>query len=121
MRILGAAAIFSCMALGCFIMAQGQSNNPEEIDPGIASLDTVWQTVNEFHYDSTFGGIDWKEIHDRYRRLADKAENDDALIKLMNEMLRELKVSHYSVFRMDKRAGSGSPLLSGGSIGIDLR
>ncbi|UCE65629.1 MAG: hypothetical protein JSU85_12290, partial [Candidatus Zixiibacteriota bacterium] len=47
--------------------------------------------------------------------------NDDALIKLMNEMLRELKVSHYSVFRMDKRAGSGSPLLSGGSIGIDLR
>ncbi|UCC81195.1 MAG: hypothetical protein JSW64_07520 [Candidatus Zixiibacteriota bacterium] len=121
MRILGAAAIFICMALGCFIMAQGQSNNPEEIDPGIASLDTVWQTVNEFHYDSTFGGVDWKEIHDRYRKLADKAENDDALIQLMNDMLGELKVSHYAVFRMEKRAGSGSPLLSEGSLGIDLR
>lgn len=121
MYISRAAVIFIFLVLFCFDMALGQSDNSEEIDPGIASLDTVWQTVNEFHYDTTFGGVDWQEIRDRYRKLADKAENDDALIKLMNDMLRELKVSHYSVFRMDKRAGSGSPLISGGSIGIDLR
>jgi carboxyl-terminal processing protease len=121
MNILGVAGIFIGLALCGVAMVLGQPNDPEEIDPGIASLDTVWQTVNEFHYDPTFGGVDWQEIHDRYRKLADRAEDDDALIKLMNDMLRELKVSHYSVFRMDKRAGSGSPLISGGSIGIDLR
>jgi len=121
MYISRMAVVFIFLVLYGFGMALGQSNNSEKIDPGIASLDTVWQTVNEFHYDSTFGGVDWQEIHDRYRKLADKAENDDALIKLMNDMLRELKVSHYSVFRLDKKAGSGSPLLSGGSIGIDLR
>jgi len=98
-----------------------QSDGPEKIKLGKASLDTVWQTVLECHYDTTFGGVDWREIHHRYRELAGAAEDDAALIKLMNEMLRELKLSHYAVFRMDEQAKSGSPLLSEGSLGLDLR
>ena len=121
MYISRVTAIFIFLVLWDFGMALGQLNNSEEIDPGKASLDTVWQTVNEYHYDTTFGGVDWQEIHDRYYKLAAEAEDDEALIKLLNQMLLELKLSHYAVFRVEEKARSGSPLLSGASIGIDLR
>jgi C-terminal peptidase prc len=39
----------------------------------------------------------------------------------MNAMLRELKLSHYAVFRVDDKQRSGMPLLSPASIGVDLR
>jgi carboxyl-terminal processing protease len=113
--------ILMCLTICTTITVLAQSNAPDEVDLGRASLDTVWQTVYEYHYDTTFGGLDWREIHDRYYELAAKAEDDDALIKLMNQMLLELKLSHYAVFRVEDKTNSGSPLLSEASIGIDLR
>jgi carboxyl-terminal processing protease len=87
----------------------------------IASYDTVWQTVNEHHYDSTFGGLNWNEIHDRYYDLVTNVKDDDGFIDIVNKMLGELKLSHYAVFHIQKIAASGSPLMSGGSIGLDIR
>lgn len=98
-----------------------QSNTPNAVDLARASLDTVWQTVYEYHFDSTFGGLDWKEIHDRYAKLAAVPQDDESFIKLMNQMLLELKLSHYAVFRVEDKAKSASPSMSEGSIGIDLR
>ncbi len=89
-------------------------------DLRLASLDTVWQTVNEYHFDSTFGGVDWKEIHSRYQDQVAQTEDDD-FIGLANQMLQELKLSHYAVFNMKDKANSGSPLMSPGSVGIDVR
>jgi carboxyl-terminal processing protease len=87
----------------------------------IASYDTVWQTVNENHFDSTFGGLDWNEIHSRYYEIVKNVEDDASFIKIVNDMLAELKLSHYAVFHMKKVAASGSPLVSTGSIGLDIR
>ncbi len=87
----------------------------------IASYDTVWQTVNENHFDSTFGGLDWNEIYSRYYELVSRVEDDASFIKIVNDMLAELKLSHYAVFHMKKIAASGSPLVSTGSIGLDIR
>ena len=30
-------------------------------------FEVVWQTVNDEYFDPTFGGLDWMEVHDRYR------------------------------------------------------
>jgi len=87
----------------------------------VACYDTVWQTVNENHYDSTFGGLDWNEVYDRYRSLVAVVDNDDSFIKLVNKMLLEMKLSHYAVFHIEDKGKSGSPLLSGGSAGLDIR
>lgn len=114
-------AILGCLSVCIAFTARARPDDRSGADVGKASLDSVWQTVNEFHYDSTFGGVDWQEVRDRYRRLADNAENDEGFLKLINDMLRELKVSHYSVFRIEREADTGSPLLSEGSLGIDLR
>jgi carboxyl-terminal processing protease len=112
-------SVFLSVCISVTVLAQ--SGTSGEIDLRQASLDTVWQTVYEYHYDTTFGGLDWREIHDRYYALAATAADDDALLKLMNEMLLELKLSHYAVFRVEDKAKSGSPLLSEASIGLDLR
>jgi C-terminal processing protease CtpA/Prc len=108
------------LVISANVTALPQSNAPDEVSLGRASLDTVWQTVYEYHYDSTFGGLNWKEIHDRYSKLAAATKEDSDFIKLMNQMLRELKLSHYSVFRVEAAASSGSPSTSEGSIGIEL-
>jgi len=107
----------------CFItlLLTVPSSKANQIDLERASLDTVWQTVLENHYDSTFGGVDWQEVHDRYSRLILSVEDDSRSLKLINAMLRELKLSHYAVFRVDDKQRSGMPLLSEASIGIDLR
>jgi len=121
MYILRLTTIIVCLALCNMATTLGQPKESDEIGIRRASLDTVWQTVNEYHYDPTFGGVDWQEIRDRYYKLAAEAEDDETLIKLLNQMLLELKLSHYAVFRIEEKARSGSPLLSGASIGIDLR
>ena len=63
------------------------SDELSESDLLIASYDTVWQTVNENHYDSTFGGLDWNEVYGRYRNLVANTESDDGFIEIVNKML----------------------------------
>ncbi len=109
------------LTLSLAFVASAQPDSGGDTDPGIASLDTVWQTVSEYHYDTTFGGVNWQEIHDRYYETARTIKDDDSLIQLMNDMLLELKLSHYAVFRPEKKADGGSQLISAGSIGLGLR
>jgi carboxyl-terminal processing protease len=112
--VLGVLTYFAATAVA-------QSVGQDEISIRKAALDTVWQTVSDYHYDSTFGGVDWRQIHDRYSELAAAAKDDDALIALLNKMLRELKLSHYAVFRAKDQARSGSPAMSEAAIGVGLR
>jgi carboxyl-terminal processing protease len=109
------------MAFIICLTSLASSEVPADINVWIASYDTVWQTVNEHHYDPAFGGLDWNEIHDRYSELVAKVTDDDEFIKIVNKMLTELKLSHYAVFHMKKIAAAGSPLFSEGSIGLDIR
>jgi carboxyl-terminal processing protease len=101
--------------------APAQPGRQDEVSIRRASLDTVWETVNEYHYDTTFGGVNWKEIHDRYLGLIEAAQDDEAFIKLLNRMLSELKLSHFAVFQASSEARSGSPAFSEATIGVDLR
>ena len=59
------------------------------------SFETVWQTVNQAHYDPTFGGVDWKAAHEQYKSLISAAENNEESVQLINQMLFELNLSHH--------------------------
>src|SRR5690606_14714730 len=45
---------------------------------GIAAFDTVWRTINETHFDPSFGGLDWgavgRELRDRVEAATSPAE-----------------------------------------------
>jgi carboxyl-terminal processing protease len=113
--------IVLCLTICNTAAVLAQSGVQDQVTLHRECLDSVWQTVNDYHYDSTFGGLDWREIRERYDELVVAAKDDDALIKLLNDMLHELKLSHYAVFRKEAQAESGSPLFSEASVGIDLR
>jgi len=85
------------------------------------SFETVWQKINDKHIDPTFGGLNWLEVHDRYKPLVKEARNEEEYYLLINKMLFELDISHIGVVPPDD-LGRIEPILSAkGSIGIDVR
>jgi C-terminal processing protease CtpA/Prc len=106
--------------LACFTVFTA-ADDDQTSDLQSASFDIIWETVNENHYDPTFGGVDWNAIYTRYEAQVADVKDDDEFIRLMNEMLQELGLSHYAVFRVKDMAATGSPLLSEGSLGLDIR
>ena len=84
-------------------------------------FETVWQTINKKHIDPTFNGLDWSEVHDRYKSQISATQNEEEYYLLINKMLFELNVSHIGVVPPDD-LGQIDPILSAeGSIGIDVR
>ncbi|MGB6338333.1 MAG: hypothetical protein WBF32_01040, partial [Candidatus Aminicenantaceae bacterium] len=60
----------------------------------MSTFEIVWKKVNETYFDPTFGGLNWKEVHDRYQPQIATVEKDEEFYSLINQMLWELKVSH---------------------------
>ncbi len=62
------------------------------------AFNQVWNTINEKHYDPTFGGIDWKKIRTVYEPQALVAGiSDKDFHDLLRRMLAELKLSHFGI------------------------
>jgi hypothetical protein len=59
------------------------------------SFEIAWQVVNDKHFDPTFGGVDWQELHTRYRRQVAFASDSD-FYRLVNEMLWKRRPSAIS-------------------------
>ena len=87
----------------------------------IESFDIVWQTVNEFHFDPTFGGIDWKAMHDRYRPQIVMLSDIEEFNLITNQMLFELRLSHLLVASEQMLKVYMPTLFSEGTVGIDVR
>jgi carboxyl-terminal processing protease len=62
------------------------------------SFEKVWKTVNEKHYDPTFGGVDWLKMRGIYEPKATAATTDAQFNTVLNRMLGELKLSHFVVY-----------------------
>ncbi|HON44839.1 MAG TPA: S41 family peptidase, partial [Planctomycetota bacterium] len=54
----------------------------------------TWNAINEYFYDDTFHGINWKEIKDIYEPAVLAAQTDLEVEVLLNRMVGELKASH---------------------------
>jgi len=87
----------------------------------LESFDLVWQTVNENHFDPTFGGIDWKAMFDRYRPQIVLSSGIEEFSRITNQMLFELRLSHLLVATEDKLKTYMPTLFSEGTVGIDIR
>jgi C-terminal peptidase prc len=85
------------------------------------SFETVWQTVNQKHYDPTFGGVDWEELRDRYMPKIAAADNDSEFYRYTNQMLFELNLSHLLVATQEDLEKYLPVLTSMGAIGIDVK
>jgi carboxyl-terminal processing protease len=57
----------------------------------------VWEEVRRSHYDPKLGGVDWDAVRETYAPKARAAESDATFYAVLNEMLGELKQSHFGV------------------------
>lgn len=68
------------------------------------TFEIVWSRVKEKHFDPQLGGVDWEAARQRYEpRVA--AGTDKEFHRLLNEMLGELRQSHFAVFPPEVYAG----------------
>ncbi|MBK9154994.1 MAG: hypothetical protein IPM25_12375 [Chloracidobacterium sp.] len=61
------------------------------------TFEKVWSTVNEKHYDPSFGGVDWKRVKEIYEPKAAAAVSDADFHNVLRQMLAELKLSHFGI------------------------
>ncbi|HNC47098.1 MAG TPA: hypothetical protein PLU80_23200, partial [Acidobacteriota bacterium] len=102
-------------------IAPGAKTLPENVR--LETFELVWKTINESYWDATFGGVDWKSIHDQYLPKVKATEGNKEFHTLLNQMVGELKRSHLSVVEPGQVQGlqtrSTQPAV--GNIGLDLR
>ncbi len=107
------SALLALSILPAAVRAQAPARPaaPQAIAPGEmtltpdtrkAVLETVWGRVNTRYYDPTFGGVDWKAVHDKYAPRALPAQSDRAYYSLLQQMLGELKRSHFAIIPPDQ-------------------
>ena len=110
--------VLALLAMLVGLAACDSENGRSENRAYLENFEVVWQTVNDTYFDPTFGGLDWDEVHDRYRPLIGAAESGAEFLRTMNEMLFELNVSHLGVVPAEELAPG---LSTEGSLGIDVR
>jgi carboxyl-terminal processing protease len=84
-------------------------------------FEMVWKKVNETYYDPAFGGLNWKDVHDRFQPQIAAAEKDEDFYRLINRMLWELKVSHANLIPPGSFTLYEPLVFAEGSPGIDIR
>lgn len=94
MRRLVAVIFLSISAFSSVSAQTTKGSNPQLRQK---TFEKVWQTVNDKYFDAKFGGVDWRQVHERYAPQAAKVKTDAELHQLLNKMLGELKVSHMGI------------------------
>ena len=79
----------------------------------------VWNKVNASFYEETSDGVDWEQIKSTYEVRVEKTKSSKELRLILNEMLGELKLSHFGVSKNHKEPGDDA--ITGGHLGLELR
>lgn len=120
------------IALVCFL-AVGQAQAPSQtVVGGVAStekpsnvrqktFDIVWRTVKDKHFDPTLGGTDWDKVRQQYEPRLAELKSDAELYKLLQQMLGELKQSHFNIVPPEAIIADNTAEPPNGSIGVDVR
>ncbi len=106
------------IAMGLLVQATPGWSEPKEY---LRTFEIVWNKVNDSHFDPTFGGLNWMEVHDRYEPRIATVRNDKEFYELINDMLWELEVSHANLVPPGSFALYEPLVLAEGSAGIDIR
>jgi carboxyl-terminal processing protease len=69
---------------------------------GVATFESVWQTVRERFYDPRYNGLDWLAIRERYLPDVERATSQESVAHVINTMLSELRASHTRFYTPDE-------------------
>ena len=97
---------------------------PEQKKLNQESFEYVWKTIHNLHFDTTFGGLDWKAVHDELLPKMDSAADMDAAREVLQDMISRLKLSHFGIIPAEAYQNITGPAQkgdAGGHTGIDVR
>ncbi|MGE3468054.1 MAG: S41 family peptidase [Pyrinomonadaceae bacterium] len=96
---------------------EGTADNRRE------TFEIVWSRVKERHFDPNLNGIDWDAVRLRYAPRVLATTNEGDYYRVLNEMLGELKQSHFVVFPPSTYAGEEVPgsMSTRADIGIEVQ
>ncbi|HEV2705303.1 MAG TPA: S41 family peptidase [Pyrinomonadaceae bacterium] len=63
----------------------------------LEAFQLVWQTVKDYHFDPTFGGVDWDAVRAEFAPRVERTRTDRELHFLLQEMLNRLGQSHFNI------------------------
>ena len=96
-------------------------------DPALAeaTFDSVWNRVQNTHYDPELGGLDWEAVREELRPRVQAASSILELREIVGEMLDRLGESHFAIIPgasapAFERSVRATPL-GDGDPGIDVR
>ena len=120
MKYFVAVAFLTLTAFQSFAQTAAvvQQQAPDVRELRVASFNKVWNTVNEKHYDPTFGGVDWKKMREIYEPKAMSAVSDNAFHDVLRQMLAELKLSHFGI--LPPAAEMAAAQTGRGVVGLDI-
>jgi carboxyl-terminal processing protease len=57
-------------------------------------FEKVWREIRDHYYDSSYNGVDWNEVRQRYAPLVNATSRDQEFYSLMSQMTSELHDAH---------------------------
>jgi carboxyl-terminal processing protease len=57
-------------------------------------FERVWKEIADHYYDRSFNGVDWNEVHARYKPLVDATKDDREFYAVLSRMTGELHDAH---------------------------
>lgn len=84
------------------------------------TFELVWRTVNEKHFDPNFGGVNWERVRTQYAPKVAAAQSDAEFYGLLQQMLGELRQSHFAIIPPDAVIEEEHKP-STGTLGLEVR
>ncbi|HEY7543504.1 MAG TPA: S41 family peptidase, partial [Blastocatellia bacterium] len=85
------------------------------------TFDIVWRTVNEKHFDPSFGGVDWPRVRERYAPRIEEVKTNAELYEVLQQMLGELGQSHFNIIPPEAVIADDVKEPPIGGVGIDVQ
>lgn len=86
--------VMTVLSLSC-IREERTGNSPE------ANFEALWKIIDEQYcfldYKHQVYGLDWDEVHERYRRRITSSMSSEALFQVLSEMVNELRDGHVNL------------------------
>jgi len=77
----------------------------------------AWQMLNTYFYDTTYHGVDWPAMRDKYAPLLDYVATEAGFRDVIFELMGELSASHMYIY---PSAPGTSPRVATGELGIEF-
>jgi carboxyl-terminal processing protease len=94
-QVLQLAAMVTASAISPnAVSAQRLRDANSDSADGVATFESVWQTVRDRFYDPRLNGLDWPAVRERYLPDVQRAGSQNSVANVINTMLSELRASH---------------------------